>query len=105
MWDAVLSAAKDQKKLVAVKFGAEWCKPCKRIAPLYEELAKESSKTYIFTTVDVDEVADLAMDCGAKALPTFQVHAHTAMIKTWSPVVVLGTLVRAFVHMATDRPA
>ena len=75
MWDTVLATAKAQNKLAVVKFGADWCKPCKRIAPLYEELAKENSRTHIFSTVDVDEVPELAMDCGAKMLPTFQVCA------------------------------
>lgn len=58
---------------MVIKFSAEWCQPCKRITPLYEALAKEYAQQYIFTVVDVDDLPDLAVDCGAKVLPTFQV--------------------------------
>lgn len=58
---------------VAVKLSAEWCKPCKRIAPVYEDLAAAYAESCIFCTADVDQVEDLAFECGATVLPTFQV--------------------------------
>lgn len=73
MWDMIKTTAKERNSLIIIKFSAEWCKPCKRIAPLYESLAETYDKPYIFCTIDVEEMPDFAMDCGASVLPTFQV--------------------------------
>jgi thioredoxin-like negative regulator of GroEL len=69
----VLSRARELNVKVVVKFGAEWCKPCKRIAPAYESMAAAYAGSCIFCVVDVDEVEDLALEYGASMLPTFQV--------------------------------
>ena len=43
--------------LVVVKFGAEWCPPCRNLAPLLETLATEyaSNEKVVFASVDVDK--------------------------------------------------
>ena len=42
--------------LVVVKFGAEWCPPCRNLAPLLDLLATEyaSNEKVVFASVDVD---------------------------------------------------
>lgn len=57
--------------LVIVDFGANWCGPCKLIAPHFERLANEYSDTALFLKVDVDECEDVALNQGVSALPTF----------------------------------
>lgn len=51
-----------------VRFTATWCGPCRALAPVFEELAKEnpSVKTYV---VDVDQYQDLAAAFGVKGIP------------------------------------
>ena len=50
---------------VLVDFWAEWCGPCKMIAPLLDELAEEYSGK-----VNIDEQQSLATQYGIRAIPT-----------------------------------
>lgn len=58
-------------KLVVVDFFAQWCGPCKKIAPYVEELSKEFAGVS-FLKVDVDELPDVATDEGISSMPTFR---------------------------------
>ena len=55
---------------VLVDFWAEWCGPCKMIAPLLEELADEYDGKVIIGKVNVDEQQPLAAEYGIRAIPT-----------------------------------
>lgn len=51
-----------QKKnpgLIIIKFGAEWCGPCKQIAPIIEEGFRRSPENVLCIEVDIDECFDL----------------------------------------------
>lgn len=62
--------AKAGNKLVVVDFTASWCGPCKRIAPVFAELASKYSHN-LFLKVDVDECQQTANDYKVQAMPTF----------------------------------
>lgn len=51
-----------------LKFGADWCGPCKHLKPLIEEL-KEENKDMLFLDIDVDEYPDLAQKFGVRGIP------------------------------------
>jgi len=55
---------------VLVDFWAEWCGPCKMIAPLLDELADEYSGRVQIGKVNIDEHQDLAAEYGVRAIPT-----------------------------------
>lgn len=57
-------------KLVVINFHAQWCGPCKRIAPEVESMAAEMSNV-LFLKVDVDECYDVAAMYNVRAIPTF----------------------------------
>ncbi|MDI9610030.1 MAG: thioredoxin [Archaeoglobaceae archaeon] len=55
---------------VVVDFWAEWCMPCRYIAPLIEELAKEYAGKVVFGKLNVDENQEIAVRFGISAIPT-----------------------------------
>jgi len=58
---------------VVVDFWAEWCGPCKMIAPILEELAGENSETFKVGKVNVDDNRQTAMQYGVRSIPTLLV--------------------------------
>jgi len=55
---------------VLVDFWAEWCGPCKMIAPLLDELADEYDGRVKIGKVNIDEQQALAAEYGIRAIPT-----------------------------------
>lgn len=65
---SVTEASRD--RIVLVDFWAQWCGPCKALAPVLEEVAQARSDSLKVVKVDVDSEQRLAQNHGVRALPT-----------------------------------
>jgi thioredoxin len=57
-------------KPVLVDFWAEWCAPCRMLAPTFEKLAANYGNDVMFAKVNVDELPDLAAKLAIRSIPT-----------------------------------
>jgi thioredoxin 1 len=60
----------DDNTVVVVDFYADWCGPCKVVAPTIEKLADEYSGRARFAKLDVDESPAVAEEYGVASIPT-----------------------------------
>lgn len=68
-------ALADHPALV-IDFWAEWCGPCRRVAPVIEELAQEFAGRVAFAKCDTDHNPRLAMQFGISAIPCIILFSH-----------------------------
>lgn len=63
----------NSSKPVLVDFWAEWCTPCRQIAPALEELSNELGSKISIAKINIDENPNVPMKYGVKSIPTLMI--------------------------------
>ncbi len=67
---------------VLVDFWAEWCTPCRQVAPILEELAREHEGRITIVKLNTDENRGVASKYGIISIPTLNVYSGGEVVKT-----------------------
>ena len=69
------------QKLVIVDFWAEWCGPCKAIAPILDKISDEFSDNVLVGKVNVDEVKEVPVKYGIRSIPTLLFFSNGEIVR------------------------
>ncbi len=76
-WQGIESSAKP----VFLDFWADWCGPCKMLAPTFDRLAEKFGEQVTFAKVNVDELPDIANKFAIRSIPTLVLLQHGNVVE------------------------
>lgn len=85
-------------KPAVIDFYATWCGPCRMVAPILKDLAKEYGDSIIIYKVDTDKEKELSMAMGIQSLPTI-----VFIPQKGQPQVIIGAADKRTFRQAIDE--
>ena len=84
-----------KNSVVLIDFWAEWCGPCRMIAPMIEELANDYDGKAVIGKLDVDNNQESSVKFGVRSIPTLLVFKDGEMVDRHVGAVPKETLSRS----------
>lgn len=88
---------KNTKGLMVIDFWAEWCGPCKMLAPVIDEVSKEMPDV-LFEKINIDEEVEIALTNGISSIPTLMFVKDGEIVKK-----TVGYLTKEELVLAIDE--
>lgn len=60
----------DAKRAVVVDFWAPWCGPCKKLSPIFKQVAENMGAEVDFVKINIDENPEVASSLGVRGIPS-----------------------------------
>lgn len=79
-----------------VDFYADWCGPCKMMAPIMEEIAEELGEKATVGKLNIDQNQDLAIEYGVMSIPTILIVKDGKVVKTFVGVTDKNEILAEF---------
>ncbi|PRX99566.1 thioredoxin [Allonocardiopsis opalescens] len=79
--DSFAADVLESDKPVLVDFWAEWCGPCRQVAPILDEIAAEHGEKLKVVKLNVDENPKVTRDYGVMQIPTLGVFSEGKVVK------------------------
>ena len=70
------------EKMTLVDFWAEWCGPCKQVAPILDEISNEMSDQIVIAKHNIDEQPNIPTKYGVRGIPTMLIFKGGELIST-----------------------
>lgn len=86
------------EKPAVIDFYATWCGPCRMVAPILKDLAKEYGDSIVIYKIDTDKEKELSGAMGIQSLPTI-----VFIPKNGRPQVIIGAADKATFRRAIDE--
>ncbi len=96
--DSTFKETISRNPLVVVDCWADWCQPCKMIAPAVEELAKELKGKVVFGKLDVDSNNAVPMEYGIMSIPTLLIFKGGKQVDA-----IVGAVPKPMIKSAIER--